>query len=175
MSLILEAVTGTEQSSAPTAATHVDLEDAPPPRPVLARVALGVVAALALVGAFNYYHTVDKKNRYYQDPKMTYMLGIQEDRFSKAIAMVPPESVVGYMADHPMPRGARWPTSDDFIFTAVRYAVAPRALVPYENVGKPDWVLGNFTNPFDLARIEREKRLRLVEDFGSGILLFRSE
>ena len=173
MGLILEALKSGERSSVPKAAADVDFADAPPSCPVLAQAALTVVAALALAGAFNYYRTVDKRNN--QDPQMTHLIGIQEARFHKVIAMVPPDSVVGYMADLPSRNDAHWPTKGEFIFTAVRYALAPRVLIPYESVRKPDWVLADFANPVDLAQVVREKRLSLVMDFGSGVLLFQSE
>jgi hypothetical protein len=143
--------------------------------PALAQAVLGAVTALSLASAFHYYRSVDQKNRYYQDPRMTYLLGIQEQRLRGVIAMVPAEAVVGYMADLPAVPGAHWPTDAEFIFTAVRYALAPRLVIPYERGQKEDWVLGDFSKPFDLAQIENEDRLRLAKDLGSGLLLFQSE
>jgi hypothetical protein len=142
---------------------------------LIAQASLCVVGALALAGAFHFWKTIDQENRYLQDPLMTYQIGIQENRFRGVAAMVPAETVVAYLSDLPPQRAAHWPVNSEFIFTAVRYALAPRLLIPYEKGQRQDWVLGDFSNPADAARIERENGLKLIKDFGSGVMLFRSE
>jgi hypothetical protein len=148
--------------------------------PVLTRAATGMVLALAVAGALNYYHSVDERNRAYQDPWATYMIGIGPERFRGVIAMVPPEAVVGYVSDLPdlfnLPdllsseksrRGAVWSAQ-------AWYALAPRLVIPHQNPKNQDWILGNFSKPVDLAQIERENRITLVRDFGAGVVVFRS-
>ena len=137
---------------------------------MVAQAALGVVASLALASAVNYYRTVGEKNRAYQDPWMTSMIGIQAERLREVIAMVPAEAVVGYISDSPLDQGR-----DAARFAGARYALAPRLVVPHDSAQKQDWVLGNFSKPVDVVRIQRENRVKLVKDFGSGVMVFRSK
>jgi hypothetical protein len=143
--------------------------------PIIFQVALGVVAALSLASSINYYHTVDRRNRYNQDPVQTYMIGVEEQRFRDVIAMVPPDSVVGYITDAPARHDAHWPTNGEFLLAAVRYALAPRLVIPYEAAKKPDWVVGQFSKPVDLEQIESTNRLKLIKDLGWGVVVFRRE
>jgi len=144
-------------------------------RAKMAPAAVGVVATLALAGAFNYYRTVDKRNRSYQDPQMTYALRIDAERLRGVAAIVPVESVIAYFSDLSVRNGGAWATNGEFVFTAVRYTLAPRFVVPYEKAQNADWVLGDFSKPVDLNQIESENHVQLVKDFGSGVVLFRRE
>jgi hypothetical protein len=137
--------------------------------PVLNRAALGTMVALAVVGAISYCHTVGEKNLSYQAPWMTDVIGSGPERFREVIAMVPPEAVVGYVSDLPdsTQRG-------QVAFYGARYALAPRLVILHETPQKQDWILGNFSKPVDLAQIEKENRLNLVQDLGSGVVIFRS-
>jgi hypothetical protein len=143
--------------------------------PVVAQATLGVVAVLSLFCAFNNLHTVDQRNRHYQDPRQTYFIGMEQQQLRSLILMVPPQSVVGYVSDVPARSDPNWPTNSEFIFTAVRYALAPRLLVPYKDAVKPAWVVGEFSKPADLEQFEREHRLDLAKQLDSGVVLFRSK
>jgi hypothetical protein len=147
--------------------------------PVLARAAVGIVVALAVAGALNFYRTVDEKNLMYTSPSITDIIDVGPERFRGVIAMLPTEAVVGYISDLPnsspeeSSRRALW-------FFGARYALAPRLIVWPGQLGnrsihaqKQDWVLGDFSKPMDLVQIERENHLNLVRDFGSGVLVFR--
>jgi hypothetical protein len=147
--------------------------------PVVTQATVGMVVALTVAGALNYYHSIDERNRAYQDPWATHMIGVGPERFRGVVAMVPPEAVVGYVSDLPdflnLPdlfsersrRGAVWSAE-------AWYALAPRLVIPHESRQKQDWILGNFSKPVDLPQVERENRMTVVRDFGSGVMLFRS-
>ena len=136
--------------------------------PVLTRVAVGMVVALAVAGALNYLRTIDEKNLRYTSPWITDIIDASPKRFHGVIAILPAEAVVGYISDLPeSSERAR------LCFIEARYALAPRLIVRHTNAQKEDWVLGNFFKPMDLAQFERENHLNLVRDFGSGILVFQ--
>lgn len=137
--------------------------------PVLARAAVGIVVALAVAGALNFYRTIDKKSLFHI-PSMNDIINAGPKRFRGVIAMLPAEAVVGYVSDIPnsTPTGER-----NLWIIGARYALAPRLLVSPTNAQKGDWVLCNFFKPMDLVQIERENHLKLVRDFGSGVLVFR--
>ena len=136
--------------------------------PLLTRAAVWIVVGLALASVVNYFRTVDKKNRDWQDPSTTYIIGIGPKRFREVIAMVPPETVLGYISDLPEEgAGAIW-------FAGARHALAPRLLIPHQSPQKQDWILGNFSKSIDLHQIETQNQLQLVRDFGSGVAVFRS-
>ena len=136
--------------------------------PLLTRAAVCLVVGLALASVVDFYRTVDKKNRTWQDPSTTYIIGIGPKRFREVISMMPPEAVLGYISDLPEEgAGAVW-------FAGARHALAPRLLIPLQNPQKQDWILGNFSKPVDLHQIEAQNQLQLVRDFGSGVAMFRS-
>jgi len=134
----------------------------------LARAAIVMVAALATAAALNFYRTVDEKSLRYHLARETQYIVASPERFREVIAIVPTEAEVGYFSD------LTTSSSDGYLwFDGARYALAPRLVVPYESLQKKDWILGNFSKPVDLAQIERENHLKLVRDFGSGVVLFR--
>jgi hypothetical protein len=144
---------------------------------VWASGAICIVVALALASQVNLRRTVHFRNRFYQDPWMTYTVGIGPERFQEVIAMVPPTAVVGYVSDLPVIQGMTTGTPADYRgavwFATTRTALAPRLLVPYHE-GQEGWIVGNFSKPIDPDQLERQFKLRLVRDFGSGVVLFRN-
>ena len=138
--------------------------------PVVARAAVGIVAALAVAGALNFYHTIDERNLRYAGPWMTQIIGVGPERFRGVIAMLPVEAAIDYVSDLPdsnqRGQGVLWKLS-------ARYALAPHLTIWPGHSQKEDWVLGNFFKPMDLAQFERENHQNLVRDFGSGILVFQ--
>jgi hypothetical protein len=121
-----------------------------------------------LASVVDYYRTVDKKNRAWQDPSTAYIIGIGPKRFREVISMMPPGAVLGYISDLPEEGScAEW-------FAGARHALAPRLLIPLQNPQKQHWILGNFSKSVDLHQIEAQNQLQLVRDFGSGVAVFRS-
>jgi hypothetical protein len=136
--------------------------------PVLARAAVGIVVALAVAGALNFYHTIDERNLRYMGPWMTEIIDVGPKRFRGVIAMLPVEAAIDYVSDLPdlSQRGQLWKLW-------ARYALVPRLTIWPGHAQNEDWVLGNFFEPMDLVQFERRNHLTLVRDFGSGVLVFR--
>lgn len=90
-----------------------------------------------------------------------YYVVAQGTRLEGVRASVPENAVVGYLSDSGNPR----------LLTSA-YALAPRLVQP--GAGQ-DWVVGDFARWEDLAAVGRQHGLRVVRDFGNGVVLFRKE
>jgi len=134
----------------------------------LARAAIVMVPALAIAAALNFYRTAEEKRLRYHAARESQYIAAGPERFRGVNAIVPAEAEVGYLSDL-----ATSNSDGELWFDGAQYALAPRLVVPYESVQRKDWILGNFSKPVDLAQIERENHLKLVRDFGSGVVLFR--
>ena len=136
----------------------------------LARATIVMVTALATAAAFNFYRTAEEKRLRYHAAWATQYIAAGPERFREVIAIVPTEAEVGYFSDltTSSSKGELW-------FDGALYALAPRLVVPYGSLQRKDWILGNFSKPVDLLQIERENHLKLVRDFGSGVVLFRGD
>jgi hypothetical protein len=145
--------------------------------PIFARAAVGLVVALGVAGAVNYHIDADALNRPYADPWATRIIATDQERFRGVVATVPEEAVVGYVSDLPNHRSGAILKADAWtigVFSAAAwYALAPRLVIPDAEPQTQDWIVGNFSRPVDLARIESENRIRMVRDFGSGVVLFK--
>ncbi len=131
------------------------------------RAVLGVAAAaiLCLFGAFGTYDSLVTRSREFQD---YYRIDAQQQRFARVKAWLPPETIVGYISD--LQVGADdWQVN----FFGVQYALAPRLLVEESDGHKTEWVVGNFLRKPDLPAIEKAHHVKLVEEFGLGVYLFR--
>lgn len=115
------------------------------------------VALLAVWGAVESFQIESEDNA--GDP---YMVSLQPARLAGVIEAIPRAAVVGYVSDQNNSTAAL------AMFNSARYTLAPRLLV--EGTDR-DWVLGNFTKPADYAAIARERGLRVVQDFGNGVVL----
>jgi hypothetical protein len=98
-----------------------------------------------------------------------YDIAREEDRLSSMAAALGPADKVGYIDG---------PADDDFaaetMFLRVRYLLGPRLVVRGAFTPPIEWVVGGFTQPVDLDKFTRDYRLRLVHDYGGGVVLFRS-
>jgi hypothetical protein len=83
-------------------------------------------------------------------------------------AALPARAPVGYVTDMDVatPRGL-------LAFSAARYALAPRLLVPGANTGAVGWVLGNFSQPQDYQTFAAQRGLAFSKDLGEGVVLFQ--
>ncbi len=122
-----------------------------------------VVAILSLWSVLDFYGATDALSGAGAD---TYQIADQELRFHQAAAALPPAGVVGYVTDQSQNR--EWA-----MFLGAQYVLAPRVLVELDKHPKTPWVLGNFARPLDLTQFANEHGLKLVQDFGSGVVLFR--
>jgi len=126
------------------------------------------VALLALFAAMDYYRSVTDYNEANPDP---FRIGIQPARFREVSAEFRDGAVIGYLSDvaYEDVRGGA-------AFFGTLYALAPRVVVvPHTNPRKQDWVLGNFSAKVDIEQIARENRLRVVRDYGEGVVLYQRE
>ncbi len=90
----------------------------------------------------------------------------QEARLRGVIATLPAVSQVGYLAGP----GLDALTAEENLLGA-RYAFAPRMLVLQKD-SPQQLVIGDFAGPVDLDALASMYRLRVVRDFGNGIVLF---
>lgn len=125
--------------------------------PTRLRAALIAAALLAVWGTIEGFQIESESSA--GDP---YMVNLQPARLAGVIEAIPRTAVVGYLSDQNNSTAAL------AMFNSARYTLAPRLLV--EGTDR-DWVLGNFTKPSDYTAIARERGLRVVQDFGNGVVL----
>lgn len=129
-------------------------------------VITGVVVAvlLCLWGSFASYGFESDFQQQHRDP---YLVSAQFTRFEALLSSLPEDAEIGYVTDAPPGSGA-----DAGMFLSAQYVLAPRLL--RRGVAQ-DWVLGNFGHPADFPSLGRSLGLRLQQDFGEGVVLFRKE
>jgi hypothetical protein len=129
-----------------------------------ARLKAALIAA-ALLGVWG---AIENLQSFQIDTEMNvgdpYMVNLQPARLAGVMEVIPRTVVVGYLSDSQNSSAAALA-----MFNSARYTLAPRLLV--EGTDR-DWVLGNFTKPADYAALARERGLRVVQDFGNGVVLF---
>lgn len=133
--------------------------------PLRAVIGVATAAILCLAGAFGADDSLVTNGREFQD---YYRIEAQHRRFAAVNATLPPETVVGYISDLPV-GSDEWQVN----FFGVQYALAPRLLVDESDGLKREWVVGNFLRKPDLSEIEKAHNLKLVQEFGLGVYLFR--
>ncbi len=119
---------------------------------------------LCLWGSFESYGFESKLQQQYRDP---YQVAAQFTRLEPALASIPENAETGYITD--APAGG---VTDTAMFLGAQYVLAPRLL---KRGTAQAWVLGNFTRPADFAALGQAQGLRLQQDFGQGVVLFRKE
>lgn len=130
--------------------------------PVRAYAGIGAAVALCLWSFIRYHVAASERNRTSPDP---YMIGAQMARYEELKAAVPRDAVMGYVSDLP-PEDRR----STVLFLGAQYALAPRIVVDDD---RREWVLGNFAAPADFAAVGAARRLRMIRDFGNGVVLYR--
>ena len=131
-----------------------------------ARIVAGVAAAilLCLWGAFQSYGVESTYQRQSPDP---YQIAAQFVRLGPVLSAVPEYAVLGYVTD-----AEPGSVTDSALLASAEYVLAPRLLARGTD---HDWVLGNFTRPADFALFGKSRGLRLQQDYGSGVVLYRKE
>jgi hypothetical protein len=129
-------------------------------------VTAGIVTAslLCLWGALEHYQAEAAYQAQFRDP---YMISAQFTRFEPLLAAVPAGTELGYLTD-----AAPGSVADPSMLLSAQYVLAPRLVA---KGSAHEWVVGNFTRPGDFAGVGRSNGLRLVQDFGNGVVLFRKE
>jgi len=130
------------------------------------RVAGGLALAvcLAVWGSCESYSFESLYQQQFRDP---YLISAQFPRFQALMNAVPERAELGYLTD-----AEPGSVTESSMALSAQYALAPRILE--KSVG-PEWALGNFTRPADFAASGQSKGLRLQQDFGNGVVLFRKE
>ncbi len=122
------------------------------------------VVLLAAAGLLDLYQ-ITAAQAQQGDP---YQVETQLMRMQAAVAALPARAPVGYVTDMDVatPRGL-------LAFSAARYALAPRLLVPGANTDAVGWVLGNFSQPQDYQAFAAQRGLAFSKDLGEGVVLFQ--
>jgi hypothetical protein len=131
-----------------------------------ARVVAGIAAAIlvCLWGAFQSYGTESAYQRQSPDP---YQISAQFLRLGPVLSAVPENAVLGYVTD-----AEAGSVVDSALLASAEYVLAPRLVTRGAN---HDWVLGNFTRPADFAAFGKGLGLRMQQDCGNGVVLYRKE
>jgi hypothetical protein len=127
---------------------------------------IAAVAALSLAGALDYSQFLSEYSRSADQ----FQIGAQEARFHDALGALPAGGAVGYVSDVPS-RDAQ----GQAMLGAAQYALAPRILMPLQQGGNANWVVGSFARPNEALRVAAERGLSIVSDYGNGVVLFRKE
>jgi hypothetical protein len=130
------------------------------------RIVAAVVAAIliCLWGAFESYGFESAYQRQSPDP---YQIAAQFVRLGPVWSVVPENAVMGYVTD-----AEPGSVSDSALLASAEYVLAPRLIARGTD---HDWILGNFTRPADFAAFGKSRGLRLQQDCGNGVVLYRKE
>ena len=130
------------------------------------RIVCGLIAAglICLWGSLEYSSAESAYQHQNHDP---YLVADQFPRFAALASAVPQNEVLGYLSD-----AQPGSVADGTLFTSATYVLAPRLV---DRSVAHNYVLGNFTRPADFAALGRGSGLRLQQDFGNGVVLFRKE
>lgn len=131
-----------------------------------ARIVAGVAAAVVvcLWGAFESYGSESAYQKQSADP---YQISAQFVRLGPVLSTVPENAVLGYVTD-----AEAGSVTDSALLASAEYVLAPRLVTRGTN---HDWVLGNFTRPADFASFGKSLGLRLQQDCGNGVVLYRKD
>ena len=127
--------------------------------------ACAVVAALSLWSVLDFHTATEAMSRAGAD---IYRIADQDLRFQQVSTALPSAGVVGYVTDQTQDR--EWA-----MFLGAQYVLAPRVLVELNKHPQTTRVVGNFARPLDLTQFANEHGLKLVQDFGDGVVLFRKD
>jgi hypothetical protein len=124
-------------------------------------VGVAISTIICLCGAFLLYG-FESDPQQQQDP---YLISEQFTRLGPVLSKVPRDAVLGYLSD-----AQTRSVLDSALMGGAQYVLAPRLI---ERGAAHDWILGNFTQPANFAAVAQNFGLRLEQDFGNGVVLFR--
>lgn len=128
--------------------------------------ACGAVALLSLWSTLDFHRATEDVVGGNRD---VYKIGEQEVRFEAVAAALPATGTIGYVSDQSpdQPLGL-------VMYFGAQYALAPRLLVEQQKRPESQWVVSNFSKPLDVGHFSSERGLKIIKDFGSGVVLFQS-
>ncbi len=138
-----------------------------PAYPLRVYVAAGAILLFGFFATLNVLGFISDYNRSFNDP---YQIAAQENRFRELKQALPPVPVFGYLSD-----AAPSDVKGQAMFFGAQYTLAPRVLVREEAVPRYEWEIANLTQPGAAAALGRMMGLRLVRDFGQGVVLYHKE
>lgn len=130
-------------------------------------IACAAVAILALWSSINFYAATATLVTPEAD---VYKVGDQPARFQELMSQIPETAVVGYVSDLPITDNV-----GAALYSSARFTLAPRLVTNTRLVPAPQWTIGDFSKPLDMARFGAEHGLTLVKDYGQGIVLYRNQ
>src|SRR5579883_2165443 len=122
------------------------------------------VAALGVFGAISSYQVSSSYAAQFPD---AYGADRGQIRFAPLAGRVPLDAELGYVTDLPPSSPAAAPA-----FLSAQYAVAPRVLLALDEGARPEWAVGNFSQPADFAAVGETRGYALVADLGNGVVLY---
>jgi hypothetical protein len=132
--------------------------------PLALMASIVISALLCLIGSVEYYRFESAYQEQNRDP---YLISAQFVRFEPLLSSVSQRAELGYLTD-----AQPGSVTDSAMFLGAQYVLAPRLLA---KGAANEWVLGNFSRPADFAAVGRSNGLRLQQDFGNGVVLFRRD
>jgi hypothetical protein len=99
-----------------------------------------------------------------------YKIGEQAERYQGVASALPATGVIGYVSDVPIRQ-----TLGSVLYSGAQYTLAPRLIVEQYLQPNAEWVIGSFSKPLDMLEFGRKRGLALVKDYGSGVVLYRSQ
>jgi hypothetical protein len=135
------------------------------PASILIAAAYVAVSLLSLDDMRQFFRWTAPQAAQHGDP---YGFARQQRRFAGLAAAVGTADTLGYLSvplDNPT-----W----DLMYNHAVYALAPR-LVAWNPKSPPRYVVGNFPGPVNLEELARTQGLRVIKDFGDGVVLFERE
>ena len=138
-----------------------------PPSPLRVWAGIGLAGLLCLVSSLAFFEENVASYRESPDP---WAIARQQKRLAAVKSELPANSLLGYYSD------VRFSDRRAAVaFFAVLYTLAPHLVVADEVKPLPELTVGNFSRRPDLGQLDREQGLRLVKDYGLGVMLLRRE
>ncbi len=128
---------------------------------------IGLAGLLCAISVLAFYEKYAAEQQGKPDP---WAIARQQKRFAALKAELPADSVLGYYSDV-----AFTDARSTVAFFAVLYTLAPNLVVDGSANPQPEIVVGNLSKSIDFEQLEREQGLKLVKDYGAGVVLLRRE
>lgn len=126
-----------------------------------------VALAVALVSVAAAFRAADISRQLARQSPDPFQIEAAMLRFSALASRLPPGQVLGYLSD--LPPGDR----ATLAFLQAQYALAPNLLRPLSSGARPQWAVGNFSRPLDVAALGAQHGYVVEQDFGNGVVLYR--